>query len=73
MGSQAINDDGFGYTFNVVVERVIGTVNVEHGRGMSPRAAAWMIICEEDAEGHYSFPLPDGRTEHVTVDRTPDE
>jgi hypothetical protein len=65
-----IDDDGFGYTFDVVVERVVGTISVEHGRGLSPRQAAWELICNEGDEGKYSFPLEEGKTEHIWVHRT---
>lgn len=56
-------------TFDVVVERVIGTVTVDpFGEGPPPSVVAMTMIAEEDQPGTYSYPMPDGRTAKVTVE-----
>lgn len=57
-------------TFTFDVTCVIGTVVVDGSmNGERPDIVAMKLIAEHDAEGTYSFPLADGRTQIVTVDR----
>lgn len=48
---------------------VVGTVYPTYGAGESPVAAAMLLIAEHDAEGRYSFPLMDGGTQYVVIER----
>jgi hypothetical protein len=59
------------FTFQVVVESVVGEVTVDpYGDGPSPREAAFILIARHGDEGRYSFPLEDGKTEHITIERS---
>ena len=49
---------------------VIGHVTLTPDGPQSATMAAMELIAHHDAEGHFTFPLPDGRTQHVTVERT---
>ena len=50
---------------------VIGSVYANSDRYEQARTAheaAMLLITRHDAEGHYTFPLPDGGTAHVTIE-----
>lgn len=60
-------DDEGNHSFDVTIERVIGTVDL-NGRGYpSPMHAALAIIANDGDEGTYRFPAADGRTVVVTL------
>lgn len=56
---------GAPFTFDVTC--VIGTVEVGIG-DTPPHVVAMQLIAEHDAEGTFTFPLPDGGTQRVTVE-----
>ena len=49
---------------------VIGTVVVDLDAtdGERPDIVAMKMIAEHDAQGTFTFPMPDGRTQRVTVE-----
>jgi|KBSSwiStaDraftv2_1062776.scaffolds.fasta_scaffold209524_2 hypothetical protein len=53
------------FTFDVTC--VIGTVEVGNG-SEAPHVVAMKLIAEHDAEGTFTFPMADGRTQRVTVE-----
>lgn len=55
------------FTFDVTC--VVGTVTVGDGEH-APHVVAMQLIAEHDAEGTYTFPMPDGRVQRVTVEFT---
>ncbi len=48
---------------------VVGTVELTDGPGMSASAQAMILIAEHDAEGVYEFPIGNGQTQRVIVER----
>ena len=75
MASKTSNEyiDG-SYTFQVLVQSVVGEVEVSpYGGGPSAREAAFALIARHGDEGEYKFPLEDGTTEYVSIRRERDE
>ena len=62
-----VRDRNEGPSFDVVVERVIGTVLLDGGAD-HPYAVAMNIIGKEHAAGVYRFPHEDGGMVTVTVE-----
>ena len=49
---------------------VIGHVSIDpFGDGPSPTMVAMGMIVDHDAEGCFTFPLPNGDTQYVTIER----
>lgn len=58
-------DSGYG-GFDVTC--VIGRIDIVPNGEESPHVAAFKLIAQHDARGHFSFPMADGRTCSVAVD-----
>lgn len=63
-------DNGYG-SFDVTA--VIGTVSITPDGTRPAHVEAFEMIARHDAEGHYTFPMRDGRLVHVTVEYEPRE
>jgi hypothetical protein len=50
---------------------VIGRVSFDQTGEFTPAQAAYLLIAEHDADGHYSFPSQSGGIHHVTVEYEP--
>lgn len=59
------------FTFDVTC--VIGTVEVGATGDHAPHVVAMQLIAEHDAQGTFTFPMPDGRTQRVTVEWVGDD
>ena len=65
------DEDGYAKSFDVTLEVVVGTVNLDAQGLNHPEAVALEIIATHEIDHHeggtYSYPSEDGRTAKVTV------
>lgn len=54
-------------SFEVVVERVIGTVDIGLEGDFTPHEAAFLLIARDGDEGRYSFPDSHGGRYHINI------
>ena len=53
--------------FDIELKTVIGTVYATPGADMSPKAVAFLTICDYGKDGEFTFPNEDGSTVHVAI------